>query len=376
MLVSFRSHHFLTDSIPATALCLVVGTSAAWAQSGPQAFTAEPFSPEFVIVGTQDGVGAQYVPANGDGTFGAPTDVPGLSWVLGVDVADIDGDDDLDFLAADGLSGTVYRYQNDGNGTFTPERVASVKVSVQGTTSLRIADFNQDERPDFIVGDAFVTGGVQVFLQNPAGRFRRGDRLDLSWHDGPSTTSSDDSPILAGVAVGDIDGDDDADIVLLGQEGEGGGEVRLYRNNGKGRFGDAELLFDIEDAFGVNLHATGLAAFDLEGDDDLDLAVGDATGAILLYTNTGIGGFTAPAAPAVFVQGQSGIDAYDADGDGDHDLMIHSIATQTLSFVENQDGTLAEPAVASTVGGSGVAVGAPPLPAPPQVAPGGVNSGR
>jgi hypothetical protein len=302
------------------------------------------------------------VPANGDGTFGAPTDVPGLSWVLGVDVVDSDGDGDLDFFAANGLTGAVYLYENQGNGTFSPEPVAAVKVSVMGTTSLRISDFNEDGRPDFVIGDAFVTGGIHVFLQNPAGRFRRGDRLDLAWHDGPSTTSSDDSPMLFGIAVGDIDGDGHSDIVMLGEEGEGGGEVRLYRGNGKGRFGDPDLLFDIEDAFGVNLHGTGLAAFDLEGDGDLDLAIGDAAGRILVYANNGTGVFTAPAVPSAVVEDMSGIDAYDADGDGDHDLMIHSLNGQTLHFVENADGTLAAPVVVATVAGLGIAVGAPPLP--------------
>ena len=356
------SHRLVTCLL--TALSLAAGSSAVAAQTAPPAFTASPFSPEFVIVGTQEGVrvGVQYVPANGDGTFGAPTYVPGLSWVIGVDVADSDGDGDLDFLAADGLSGAVYLYKNLGDGTFAPRRVAVVNVTVFGTTSLRIADFNDDGRPDLVIGDAFVTGGVQVLLQNPAGRFRRGDRLNLEWHDGPSNTGSDDSPILFGIAVGDIDGDGHSDIVLLGEEGEGGGEVRLYRGNGKGRFGDPDLLFDIEDAFGVNLHATGLAAFDLEGDGDLDLAVGDGAGRILIYTNNGSGGFSAPAAAAAFVEGQSGIDAYDADGDGDHDLMIHAIGSQILYFVENEGGSLAAPVIAAMIEGSGIAVGAPPLP--------------
>lgn len=362
MTLPLRSYRFITWSLSATALSLLAGTSAPLAQTAPPAFTASPFSSEFVIVGTQEGVGVQYVPANGDGTFGAPTDVPGLSWVIGVDVADSDGDGDLDFFAADGLAGVVYRYENEGNGTFTPEPVAAVNVSLRGTTSLRIADFNEDGLPDFVIGDAFVFGGTQVFLQNPAGRFRRGDRLDLAWHDGPSTTSSDDSPILVGIAVGDIDGDGHSDIVLLGEEGEGGGEVRLYRGDGKGRFSDPELLFDIEDAFGVNLYATGLAAFDLEGDGDLDLAIGATGGRILVYTNDGTGAFTAPAVPAAVVGGQSGIDAYDADGDGDHDLMVHSFPEQTLYFLENTGGTLAAPVVAATVAGQGTAVGAPPLP--------------
>ena len=67
------------------------------------------------FVGTQEGVGRPVRPRKRiDGTFGAPTDVRerGSRRVLGVDVADSDGDGDLDFLAADGLSGAVYLYEN------------------------------------------------------------------------------------------------------------------------------------------------------------------------------------------------------------------------------------------------------------------------
>ena len=271
-----NSHRLVTCSL--TALSLVAGSSAVAAQTVPPGFTASPFSPEFVIVGTQEGVGVQYVPANGDGTFGAPTDVPVLSRVLGVDVADSDGDGDLDFLAADGLSGAVYLYKNPGDGTFAPRRVAVVNVTVFGTTRPRIADFNDDGRPDLVIGHAFVTAESEVLLQiRPDGS----DGAIVSTWNGMTARATPGATTVryrSGIAVGDIDGDDHSDIVLLGEEGEGGGEVRLYRGNGKGRFGDPDLLFDIEDAFGVNLHATALAAFDLEGDGDLDLAVGDGCG--------------------------------------------------------------------------------------------------
>ena len=55
-----NSHRLVTCSL--TALSLVAGSSAVAAQTAPPAFTASPFSAEFVIVGTQEGVGVPVRP--------------------------------------------------------------------------------------------------------------------------------------------------------------------------------------------------------------------------------------------------------------------------------------------------------------------------
>ena len=161
--------------------------------------------------------------------------------------------------------------------------------------------------------------------------------------------------------MGDLNGDGRVDIAMLAYEGEGAGEVRLYLGGGRGRFSAPVLLFDLEEDFGFNLNATGLAAFDLEGDGDLDLVAGAVDGNHYVYVNDGTGAFTIPPGPAFVLAGQSGIDAYDADHDDDHDLVVVTIATAQLFYVENLGGSLASPVAVAPLTGFGVAVAAPPI---------------
>jgi hypothetical protein len=320
---------------------------------------------EFVITGAESiDPGESFVPAGGDGTFESGNPIFGLDIVDGVDVADLDRDGDLDFLIADGRFGYVYLYRNDGQGTYEPERVASGVTTplftVSGnSTNLRIADFNRDGLPDFVVGDLRIERGTKIYLQDRRGRFRISDVLDTSWNDAPF---GEEGPFILGVAAGDMNGDGFVDIAMLGYEGEGAGDVQLYLGNGRGRFSEPRRLFNLEEDFGFNLNATGLAAFDLEGDGDYDLIVGAGDGNHYVYLNNGAGTFAKPAAPAFVAAGQSGIDAYDADHDGDHDLVFVTIATTELFYVQNLGGTLASPVPVSPIGGFGVAVGAPPIP--------------
>jgi hypothetical protein len=337
----------------------------------PPPFAAVP-AVEFVVTGAEVGEpGESFVRASGNGTFGEAFNLFGLDIVDGVDVSDIDADGDLDFLIADGRFGDVFLFRNRGQGSFTPERVAAgvstpVFTLLGNTTNLRIADFNGDGRADFVVGDARTDLGTKVYLQKPNGKFRISDVLDMTWNDAPF---GEEGPLVFGVAVGDLNGDRLIDIAILADEGEGAGEVRLYLNQGRGRFSAPILLFNLEQDFGSNLNATGLAGFDLETDGDVDLIVGAGDGNHYVYLNNGRGAFTTPAGPAFVLPGQSGIDAYDADHDGDDDLVAVTIAASQLFYVENLGGTLAAPVAVAPISGFGIGVGAPPiLPTAPRTA--------
>lgn len=319
-------------------------------------FVASPFAEEFVITGSERGVpGDHYIPSHGDGTFGPKSDIPGLGFVDGTDVADMDGDGDLDFVTCEGNTGNVYLYRNQGGGSFVPALIAS-GISTTFSTNLRIQDFNGDGRQDFVVGDSTNILGTKVFLQGLGGSFAVSDVLDTGWADLG----------LFGVAVGRLDGDGHRDIALLGYIGSGAGEVRLYSGDGAGAFGPPVLLFDVGDDFGVRL-TTALAAFDLEGDGDLDLVAGGGylSGEHYIYTNDGTGSFAPPASSAFTLPTQTGVDAFDADHDGDHDLVIAAYRRRLVDHqfysVENLGGTLAPPVGVAYLSGDSVGVGAPPL---------------
>lgn len=327
------------------------GTIAALATS----FTAAPFAADYVVTGAEGGDGGEhYQPSNGDGTFGSKSNIPGLGNVDGMDVADMDGDGDNDFLACDGSSGETHLYVNGGSGSFTPAVVAT-GVASSFCTNLRVSDFNADGRNDFVVGDETLGAGMFVYLQSSAGTFEKvTSGLDVSsWNANGS---------LFGVAAGDVDGDGNRDVLVLGYFGTGHGDVRLFKGDGTGAMAASVRLFNVDSDFGTS-GSVGLGLFDLEGDGDLDIVVGGGTsgGEHFVYTNDGSGGFARPSAAAFDVDAQSGIDAFDVDGDGDHDLLVAAFGTRKLHLVTNNGGSLAAPAVISDLDGSSIGIGAPPI---------------
>jgi hypothetical protein len=265
----------------------------------------------------------------------------------------MDSDGDADFLMADGEAGAVYLYDNRGGGRFVP-RVVARDISAQFTTNLRIADFNRDGRPDFVVGDNRNLRGTKVFLQRSAGTFRASAMLDTSW--------MNPNDLVFGVAVGDLDGDGYSDVAMLGYVGRGEGQVRWMQGRGDGTFSAAALLADP----GVDFGGSGLnalAAFDFDQDGDLDLVTGGGfSGEHFVYTNDGRAVFTAPLSVAFTLGEQSGVDTFDADHDGDHDLVVAAFSTSEVHYVENLGGRFAAPRLIATTEGMGIGIGAPPLP--------------
>ncbi|MCH7701515.1 MAG: VCBS repeat-containing protein, partial [Planctomycetes bacterium] len=112
------------------------------------------------------------------------------------------------------------------------------------------------------------------------------------------------------VALGDLDGDDDLDMAIAVRESD---IVQIMFNNGNGTF-----------VFGPDIPAGDHPSFvvigDLDDDDDLDLAVTSWTeNVVSVFLNNGGGSFagrvTYPAG-----SGPSGLAVGDLDGDGDLDL--------------------------------------------------------
>jgi hypothetical protein len=109
---------------------------------------------------------------NGDGTFGAPSNVPiGTSGALSVTAADINGDGNPDLVAGSQNAPIVSVLLGAGDGTFRPLLSFATGATMK---FVRVADFNSDGRPDVIV----VGSGLSVFLGNGDGTF--GPRKDVA----------------------------------------------------------------------------------------------------------------------------------------------------------------------------------------------------
>ncbi|MGI4871713.1 MAG: FG-GAP-like repeat-containing protein, partial [Janthinobacterium lividum] len=202
-----------------------------------------------VSVRLNDGTGNFTPPAtNPDPAVGSnPTSVA---------VGDVDGDGDLDMLTANASDNTVSVRLNDGTGNFTPPATNPNPAVGSSPNSVALADVDGDGDLDLLTanGNFGSSGTVSVRLNDGTGNF-----TPPATNPNPAVGSYPQS-----LAVGDVDGDGDLDL-LTANRGDNTVSVRL--NDGTGNF--AALAANASP--GVGSSPTGVALGDVDGDGDLDL---------------------------------------------------------------------------------------------------------
>ncbi len=291
------------------------------------------------------------------------------------DLADADGDGDLDLLAGKADLGTVSFYRHDGldaagaprytfvTGTFEDIQVyennpqcgtrpgagapvmapggpaapaLAETLGKHGANALRLVDLTADGLPELIWGDFFAPS---LYFFSNAG----------TPQDPAFTLLSDRYPIGQPLTsggynasdFGDADGDGDLDLIVGVQRGlcfdprSALDNLILYDNAGTPAAPDFRRVTDrLLVSLDVGARAS-VAAFDVDGDGDTDLVVGsetstDASGRARLALIRNVG---TPTAPSLVVEdadwlglaydyGGYGPFAGDIDGDGDPDLIV------------------------------------------------------
>ena len=317
---------------------------------------------------------AAVLPAASTGHFAGSTDVAVGSVPKGVTAADVDGDGDLDLLAANDASASVSVGLNNGNGTFA----ATTSVAVGfAPGSVVAADVDDDGDLDLLVANVGA-GTVSVRFNNGSGSFSGttdvavgstpkgvavadvdgdGDldfltanagnnTVSVRYNNGSGSFSGSTSAAVGSqpysVAVGDLDSDGDLDL-LTANNGDNSVSVRL--NNGGGSFfGSTELA--------VGAMAFSVVAADVDSDGDLDVLAGSFGSGVSVRLNNGSASFSGTTDVGV---GQAdGIAASDVDGDGDLDLVAVNYNSFGTVEVRLNDGS------GTFSGGSSVAVGGAP----------------
>ncbi|MBT4945810.1 MAG: tandem-95 repeat protein, partial [Candidatus Marinimicrobia bacterium] len=216
---------------------------------------------------------------------------------------DIDGDGDIDFIAAFESFHKVVWYENDGYGNFDAHLIATVDKSIY-VTSVYAEDVDGDGDMDVI--SPYSSSELAWYENDGNGRF--------SIHVIPSIEGRPGN-----VHADDVDSDGDVDL-LSG--------LSWYENDGNENFIGHTIT--TETGYGSLIYAA-----DIDGDDDMDLlTASSADDKIAWFENNGSEIFIAHTITTSADNVRS-VHVNDLDGDGDMDILSASMSDNKIAWYEN-----------------------------------------
>lgn len=245
-------------------------------------------------------------------------------WYFGtIDFADIDGDNDLDLLIGgeDNNNNVVTKlYINDGSSIFTEIADNPLAFYYQGNSNF--ADIDGDGDEDIFLAGSWG-GKARMYKNNGLGIF-------TEIVDGPFISFSYNANVFF-----DIDNDSDLDLLISGRrDSDLSPFTRLYENDGVGNYSLVSgTQFD-------NLRRSTAAHADVDGDNDLDLIIAGENNADIsitkLYLNDGMGSFTLAANNPFHGIVNGSIKFTDVDNDSDQDVFITGSSKSRLYINDGQ----------------------------------------
>ncbi|HHI79788.1 MAG TPA: VCBS repeat-containing protein [Planctomycetes bacterium] len=277
--------------------------------------------------GTRTGIHALF--NDGRGNLGPSSIIAQVDKPSCLATGDVDGDGDPDLFVGAGTAGAAGKgfanqlLLNNGKGSFSPSRTQAFPVDTDNTTSAAFGDFDGDGDLDLLIGNSPVYLGPgpqdKLYLGNGKGGFK------LVPGGLPRANTATNA-----IATGDWDGDGDLDFGIASSIGN---PILLFQNQGKGTF----LLLPPPTSKGLG---TDLVLRDLDGDGKLDLALARmpgtsrTDGGMALFFGNGQGRFLPGGKGVTDLQARAtSIAVADLDQDGKQDLLMSVFGERNRLFL-------------------------------------------
>jgi hypothetical protein len=263
-------------------------------------------------------------------------------WSNEVDLADLDGDGNVDILVANGGNysspGTAVPTRVWKNlGTWSTAGARCMEISAQAvggftglSRTIRAVDIDKDGDLDIITGGAYQSQ-LKLYVKDGA-----------QWGDASSRLPQQLTSVHD-VEPGDVDGDGDMDLLISDtgptnpSPGAPGGRTKLYLNDGQGNFTDATAtnMPDILVKWSWDVELV-----DVDNDWDLDAAIScKYCTTSYIFKNDGTGHFTDDPNALPHFGNNYEFEPMDIDNDGDLDLATVNDAGNLRDHIFVNDGT-------------------------------------
>lgn len=239
-------------------------TIGAVSGSGPVLVrTIDAGSTPDVAVSAYDGNEVVWFDNDGSGNFGTKKIIDNtIVNPAAFDMADIDGDGDIDAVISNAISFTqgtidsrIETFYNDGTGVFTADVNPVADNTKDYVWSITIADVDGDTEMDILASDLYANASWY-------------NRTQISPGNATYTETSFTTTIAnpATITFIDLDNDTVKDVVLSSGTSGAGNDIVWFKNNGGGSYA-AEAIID-----NTQSQAFVMAFSDFDSDGDIDIS--------------------------------------------------------------------------------------------------------
>ncbi|MBF0286411.1 MAG: VCBS repeat-containing protein [SAR324 cluster bacterium] len=237
--------------------------------------------------------------------------------------------DDL-VISADG---NIYRYQNNGSGSFSSLGFKSSETTAPFTAVVS-GDVDRDGLDDIVF--TVDRGNDAVHVASVLNQMDLTSSNPFTWTDTDSiytvaSTMNDISRLSSELVSIDVNNDGNMDL-LIADVDVNQPSVLVLGGAGGGQFAISEKL-----SLATSIIPAGMAATDFDRDGDQDIVVASATGKnMVLFEGNGFGTFIQTSTIALSNMSPNHVVAADFDGDNDPDFVFSDIANNQIVFLLNE----------------------------------------